>query len=85
VTTADQFVAELVSRYGLVSAADLEQAGAAQVAAADEFGQAPSLAEILLERGLVAAGKLSALQAEELGLPVRPLTGRWSGLRKLSH
>lgn len=74
-TSADSFVAELVRRDELVSAADLETAITAQRDAADEFGEAPLLAEVLIERGVITGEKLCLLQGEELSLPVRQLSG----------
>lgn len=74
-TTADQFVAELVRRNDLISAAELDAALAAQSGAADEFGEVPTLAEILLERESVTDAQLCGLQAEALDLPVRKLNG----------
>jgi type IV pilus assembly protein PilB len=75
VNTADQFVAELVRRDDLVSDLELKAALEAQDQAADEFGEIPTLAEVLVERGVVAEDRLCLLQAEELVLPVRVLKG----------
>lgn len=74
-TPADLFVAELVRRGEWVSETDLKAAIAAQRDGADEFGEAPLLAEVLTQRGVISAERLCLLQAEELSLPVRPLKG----------
>ena len=73
--TADQFVAELVRREAVVSEAQLKAAQEAQQAGADEFGETATLAEVLVDLGVVSSERLSQLQADEVGMPVQPLTG----------
>jgi type IV pilus assembly protein PilB len=75
VTAADEFVAELVQRGGVVRVAVLEAARVTQHDSADEFGEMPTLAEILVSVGAIEADVLCAIQAREMALPVRPLAG----------
>jgi type IV pilus assembly protein PilB len=74
--SADVIFLEIVRRTGRLSAEQITAAQRAQAERADDFGEMPSLTEVVMDLGLMTEADHAALLAAELGLPVVSLAGR---------
>lgn len=64
-----EFVIELACREGRITPAQIAAAEEQRVASADEFGELPSMAETVMQLGMISEAELSELLAGEFGLP----------------